>query len=263
MISKGSLKANYRVDDAGQPLGRPVVAKPPTALRRYCPLQIETQTAAGGDEEHDLRQPRVALRRSAPLSMPRYSGASLQRSCMCLAVNTSAAGWTSAPPEISPSIGMPRCSVGFRPKAINRWIRWAAGAGAQHLTSTRARFRVAQADIERPRNRCRALFPSVSGSHHFHRSFPIEIARFRRGFRRSSHWRRSPLRLQFDLTLPPTGTARSNTHQGRTPGRCGRPEHRPISIGIEPEGITPHANVKPGAGSRGIAAAKETCSGTN
>jgi hypothetical protein len=34
-------------------------------------------------------------------------------------------------------------------------------------------------------------------------------------------------------------------------------------MGVEPEGITSHANVKPGAGSRGIAAAKETCSGTN
>jgi len=29
------------------------------------------------------------------------------------------------------------------------------------------------------------------------------------------------------------------------------------------KGITPHANVKPGAASRDIAAAKETCSGTN
>jgi hypothetical protein len=36
-----------------------------------------------------------------------------------------------------------------------------------------------------------------------------------------------------------------------------------MSIGVEPEGITPPANVKPGAALRGIAAAKETCSGTN
>lgn len=81
------------------------------------------------------------------------------------------------------------------------------------------------------------------------------------GFR--SHRRHTPLRLQCDLTFPPTGPAPSNAHQGRTPGRCDRPDHRPISIGIEPEGITPHCNVKPGAASRGIPAAKETCSATN
>src|SRR6266498_1795115 len=77
------------------------------------------------------------------------------------------------------------------------------------------------------------------------------------------HCRHTPLRLQCDLTLPPTVPTRSNAYRGRTPGRCDCPERRPISIGIEPEGIIPHANVKPGAGLRGIAAAKETCSGTN
>ena len=78
-----------------------------------------------------------------------------------------------------------------------------------------------------------------------------------------SHCRRTPLRLRCDLTLPPTGPAQSKAHQGRTPERCDRPEHRPISIRLEPEGITPPANVKPGAALRGIPAAKETCSGTN
>src|SRR5439155_24848631 len=78
-----------------------------------------------------------------------------------------------------------------------------------------------------------------------------------------SHCARTPLRLRCDLTLPPTGPAPSNAYQDRTPGRCERPGHRLLSIALEPEGITPHANVKPGAGSRGIAAAKEACSGTN
>jgi hypothetical protein len=78
-----------------------------------------------------------------------------------------------------------------------------------------------------------------------------------------AHCRRTPLRLRCDLTLPPTGSARSKGHQGRTPGQCDHPEQRLISNGLEPEGITPDANVKPGAASRGIAAAKETCSATN
>src|ERR1700681_4927070 len=55
-----------------------------------------------------------------------------------------------------------------------------------------------------------------------------------------SHCGRTPLRLRCDLTLPPTDPAPSNTNQGRTPGRCDPSEHRLISIGIEPEGITPH-----------------------
>jgi hypothetical protein len=73
------------------------------------------------------------------------------------------------------------------------------------------------------------------------------------------------LHCDYSATCPlfPTSPAPLNAYQGRTPGRCDRPEHRPISIRLEPEGITPHANVKPGAASRRIAVAKETCSGTN
>jgi hypothetical protein len=102
----------------------------------------------------------------------------------------------------------------------------------------------------------------------------IKVVRLQRSFQSKSrvlgwafairsHCSHTPLRLQCDLILHPSGTAPSNAHQGRTPGRCGRLERHPISIRLEPEGITPHANVKPGAGSRGVAAAKETCLGTN
>jgi hypothetical protein len=96
-----------------------------------------------------------------------------------------------------------------------------------------------------------------------HPSFPIEIAPLGCAFGIRSHCRYTPLRLQCDLILPQTGPAWSNAYQSRTPRRCDRPEHPPISIGIEPEGITPRANVKPGAALRGVPAAKETYSGTN
>jgi len=93
--------------------------------------------------------------------------------------------------------------------------------------------------------------------------FQLKSCVLRWAFAIRSHWRCTPLLLQCDLTRSPKGGARSDAHQGRTPGRCGRLERHPISIRLEPEGITPRANVKPGAGSRGIAAAKETCLGTN
>lgn len=66
-----------------------------------------------------------------------------------------------------------------------------------------------------------------------------------------------------DLPLLPTGPAPLNAYQGRTPGQRDRCEHRPISIRLEPEGITSHANVKPGAALRRVPVAKETCSDTN
>lgn len=94
-------------------------------------------------------------------------------------------------------------------------------------------------------------------------SVPVEMAVLGRAFSIRSHRTDTPLRLRCALILSRTVPAWSKGYQGRTPRRCDHPEHGPISIGIEPEGITPHVNVKPGAGSRGIAAVKETCSGTN
>src|SRR5438477_3039402 len=83
------------------------------------------------------------------------------------------------------------------------------------------------------------------------RSFPVEIARFGLGFRHQvALWAHSTA-TTLRLDPSPTGPAPSNAYQDRTPGRCERPGHRLLSIALEPEGITPHANVKPGAGSRG------------
>jgi hypothetical protein len=116
---------------------------------------------------------------------------------------------------------------------------------------------------------CRGLPDQVRATHQgTHRqsvsTTPFsQDGKFRLGFPIGSHCRRTPLRLECDLPLSLTSPAWSNAYRGRTPGRCDRPEHRPISIRLEPEGITPRANVKPGTASRGIAAAKETCSGTN
>lgn len=97
----------------------------------------------------------------------------------------------------------------------------------------------------------------------FHRSLPLEFGRLGPGFRHRSHCSRNGVRHGVSFTLPPTDPACSNAHQGRTPGQRDRSEHRPISIRLEPEGITPRANVKPGAALRGVPAAKEACSGTN
>jgi len=55
------------------------------------------------------------------------------------------------------------------------------------------------------------------------RSFQSESRVLDGAFGITSHWGRTPLRLQCDLTLPPTGQARSNGYQGRTAGRCDHP----------------------------------------
>ncbi len=97
----------------------------------------------------------------------------------------------------------------------------------------------------------------------FQHSFPGEIAFFDGAFGIRSHSGRTPLRLPCDFALhKPRRYFRIHTwgasQDALCAGRC--LPNTLFPIGVEPEVSAPSPMSTAGAGSRGIAAAKETCS---